>query len=85
MYATFNLYPSEVGSVDVECDQFGPLLAMTCGDVVLRIMLPVTDTPADALPFVRAFYEATGEFLALTEQFAIAHLDPGSGPDSLAA
>lgn len=85
MLATFNLHPSLVGSVNVEIDHYGPMLAMICGDVELRIMLPVTETVADALPFVQALHAATGEFLAVSESYAIAHLDPETGPDPLAA
>jgi hypothetical protein len=85
MLATFNLHPSLVGAMSVETDDYGPMLALICGDVHLRIMLPVTDTVADALPFVQALHAATGEFLAVTEQYAIAHLDPETGPDPLAA
>jgi hypothetical protein len=85
VYATFNLYPSAVGAVRVELDDFGPVLAVDCGDVVARICQPSTDHPADALPFARVLAAAAAEFLAVAEQRAIAHLDPGTGPDSLAA
>lgn len=85
MYATFNLYPSNFGAVSVELDQFGPILAVDCGDAVARICQPITDHPADALPFARALAAAAAEFLAVAEQRAIAHLDPGTGPDPLAA
>ncbi|WP_037605059.1 hypothetical protein [Streptacidiphilus rugosus] len=85
MLASFNLHPSEIGRIDVEMDDWGPSLVMTCDDVILRVMLPVTDTPAEALPFVRALHAAACEFLAVSEQYAIAHLDPETGPDPLAA
>lgn len=87
MYTSINLHPSNEGSVEVMTDNYGPYLAVNCGAVAIHIMLPMTDTPADALPFARALHEATGEFLTAAEAFAIAHLDPetGTGTGPLAA
>ena len=84
MYTSINLHPSEVGVIGVLADSYGPYLAVNCGDVAIHIMLPVTDTPAEALPFARALHAATGEFLAAAEQHAIAHLDPETGTDQAA-
>ncbi|WP_042410246.1 hypothetical protein [Streptacidiphilus carbonis] len=85
MYTSINLHPSEFGVISVLADSNGPYLAVNCGDVTIHIMLPLTDTPAGALPFARALHAATGEFLAAAEQHAIAHLDPETGPDPMAA
>jgi hypothetical protein len=85
VYTSINLHPSEIGVVSVLADDYGPYLAVNCGDVAIHIMLPLTDTPAEALPFARALHAATGEFLAAAEECAIAHLDPETGTGPLAA